>query len=141
VKPGRQLDALVAEKVMGWKCDNVAHESTEVRWIGDKTEVQHSGWENKCEGFGSLCPAHLPYYSTDIAAAWDVVEKLSRDVCTVEIKSHRRTMGWTCFTRMPSDEGISPIRIQATTAPHAICLAALAAVGATPPKDTSSAEA
>jgi hypothetical protein len=56
---GRDMDALVAEKLMGWK--------------------YHPKWNvftspNGLENDGST----IPNYSTDIAAAWKVVEKMTK---------------------------------------------------------------
>jgi hypothetical protein len=105
VNAGRELDALVAEKVMGAK-----------PWIAPG------------HGPTALNP---PRYSTDIGAAWAVVEKLSREVGSVEVKTHRRWMGWTCDVRPP--DGKKADGFSETSAAHAICLAALRAVGAEVP--------
>lgn len=106
---GRELDALVAEKVMGWVCI--------------------------CERKHQLCPVHDSYYSTDIAAAWQVVERLKHDGWNVSIGGDN---GWGCtfykvlvrgndaFTSTWT-ESHGPIN--AENAPLAICLAALKAVG------------
>jgi hypothetical protein len=103
---GRELDALVGERVMG----------------RDMT---------KPEGF--KYPIGLPRYSEDIAAAWTVVEHF-----------RARGKGWIITaepgkTRVANldGEGIPAgqwdfaelIAYEAPTAPEAICLAALAAVG------------
>jgi len=65
MKPGRELDALVAEKVMGWK------------------KVMFHGlpiWSNpKHQGYPIIIPAGSnihPPYSTDIGAAWEVVQSI-----------------------------------------------------------------
>lgn len=55
MKAGRELDALVAEKVMGWTPSIVAN----YPW-----QLQPPGRQ------GVVCP--VPYYSTDIADAWRV---------------------------------------------------------------------
>jgi hypothetical protein len=117
-KAGRELDALVAEKVMG------ADPST-VHWhLSNATFLVDGKWVD-------VPP--VPHYSTDIAAAWEVVEKMSQ-------KYHWRIQS-------PFDvgdewyAGLTPRSVTgwngrpdhyagAPSAPLAICLAALKAVGA-----------
>jgi hypothetical protein len=100
--PGRELDALVAEKVMGW------------------TNLTSDFWGCPVKDRASMVPIHK--YSTSIAAAWEVVEKLS--------ETHR-----ICITKangkwaMALDDEIIWISDGQETAPYAICLAALKAVG------------
>src|SRR5689334_12270985 len=73
---GRELDALIAEKVMGWA------------W--DETRCPICGWpfaRNASEGCvpnncsmrprPSLRADEPPHYSTDIAAAWEIIAHLS----------------------------------------------------------------
>lgn len=109
MKPGRELDALVAEKVMGWK---------DIRF-GDETSVSGS------VGFGLPVSGHprraFPPYSTDIAAAWAVVEELE---LPFEIHSDDWHSRWDARFNLDRGEWC-----QASTAPHAICLAALKAMG------------
>ena len=105
---GRELDALVAERVMGLTLGTVG------------TQLYY-------EGNGSL--EILPRYSTDIAAAWEVVEKMHVVhgfeghnefllVCSDEDEA------WYCEFPKPKWEDAS-----ANTPSLAICLAALKAVG------------
>jgi len=61
---GRELDALVAEKVMGWR---------------DVTDRRHN--DGKWTGLYDVDDSHsviddLPYYSIDISAAWQVVSRM-----------------------------------------------------------------
>lgn len=107
MESGRELDALVAEKVMGLK-QILTPGGIEVGWsISSKI------------GASSLKP-----YSTDIAAAWKVVEKLN--LLDKNCLLHDEGKWSVC----PFD-GAATIYagIDAETAPHAICLAALKAVG------------
>ena len=96
---GRELDALVAEKVMGWK---------------DPSPV--FGLMEDVEGNANFPPD----YSTSIAAAWRVVEKWQGDI-TVD----RRNEHFKVTFYKPSYE----YEVWAETLPLAICLAALKAVG------------
>lgn len=89
-KPGRKLDALVAEKCMGWSIP---------RMLGKE----------------------MPYWSTDIAAAWPLAVKYQMNI------EWAGDLGWQVRT---FDQGSSDWCL-ASTAPHAICLAALAAEGVT----------
>lgn len=67
-------------------------------------------------------PVHrrIQAYSTDIAAAWEVLEKIISDGGAFTLLYDH---GWFA-NKEGFDEGSSE-----TTAPHAICLAALKAVG------------
>ena len=111
MNPGPELDALVAEKVMGWRMDDNKH--------------LNLAWDPKrSPNDGLRC---IPDYSTDIAAAWEVVEKLDTlalsrgDIADISV--------WVAqfVTEGPG----YPVNIQAIakTPTHAICLAALKAVG------------
>lgn len=73
-------------------------------------------------------------FSTSIAAAWEVVEKLQQDGLSIEVL-HMDIGYGARFVRTTSREILaapSPVR----DAPHAICLAALSAMGIaiSPPK-------
>lgn len=110
MKPGRELDALVAEKVMGLTSSEV--------------EIHRQFWLDGCF-------SNLPHYSTDIAAAWEVVEKL-----TSKKQPHFQLSLCDSYTENPKwcaefdlDRPFKRVIAKAETAPHAICLAALKAVG------------
>lgn len=96
MKPGRELDALVANKVMGFQTDPRFK-------VGDE----------------------CPHFSTSIEAAWAVVEKL-----LPRLISLRWCDGWEVNEFLP-EEKETYLLGESDTAPHAICLAALAAVGYT----------
>lgn len=92
MNPGRELDALIAERVMGGKT-----KCTEI-----------PGYE------------FIPNYSEDIAAAWEVVEKLKKPRPIFNLECDQRLGRWNANFYGAAAEG--------DTAPHAICLAALAAL-------------
>jgi hypothetical protein len=116
---GRELDALIAERVMGWKRHPTKPHPTDNRSIG-----------------GVLyCPPNAPYlsslnvvppYSTDIAAAWEVAEKMVGDGHVFIVKGDGLRTGdfsprWTVLCdNLP--------RTDDDSAPLAICRAALKAV-------------
>jgi hypothetical protein len=111
MKPGRELDAFVAEKVMGWKKQEfVPGVSHEHRWHDQNGQLQIS----------------IHPYSTDIAAAWEVVEKFIKDgwevVLNVSIREAKITL-W-------NDAGMAIREGKAfgSSITHAICLAALKTV-------------
>ena len=123
MEAGRELDALVAEKVTGWKLQD--KQCPVCGWPYGASEL-HGCVPGNC----SMRPppsrrADTPQnYSTDIAAAWLVVEK-SHILDKYSLTTHGanwvivdETDGWDVF-------------IEASTAPLAICLAALKAVGYT----------
>jgi hypothetical protein len=99
MKPGRELDLLVAEKVMGLDVSNHSKPHYDCRWC----------WKNES----------IDEYSTDIAAAFEIVEKMGRYMLDdAHIEGHNATF-WAN----------GPITVKGDTAPHAICLASLRARG------------
>lgn len=111
--PGRELDALVAEKVMGWT-------KLEGRWARIFPGVEGDTICANLDG-------SIPSYSTDIAAAWQVVvEKFVNDGFRIHYDINygvERRTGWSVVIN-----GIVYHEFS-NTAPLAICLAALKAVG------------
>jgi hypothetical protein len=113
---GREMDALIAEKLMGYvngrKCYRYADNS------------------------GDWWTTHIPHYSTDIEAAWEVLEKMRADCsgggepdyimlnCYKELEPH-----WYCAKIWAHHDGDIPeVEATAETAPLAICRAALLAI-------------
>lgn len=109
MKPGRELDLLIAEKVMGYDpIENMVYDAQPPISVVPP-------WRP------------LPYYSTDIAAAWEVVEKM-REESVYSFIDNTQSPGGKYFCSMVTiDKGMAGAR--AATAPHAICLAALRAKG------------
>lgn len=117
----RELDALIAEEVMGWR----------IFPDGPNGEM-HTIDANQCE-----CHEYdIPHYSTDIAAAWEVVEKLKtiglRDF-NIELSSGSEHLNeWEVSIYWLDDEqrhGPFYFSSDSTnSAPYVICLAALKAV-------------
>lgn len=108
----REIDALVAEKVMGYIV------TVGVNPLMGKIE------SGSCMWFGEL-----PHYSTDIGAAWTVIEKV-----------YERTGSWILVCPINgrfvayemtgcADPDFGAFCEYADTAMMAICLAALKAVG------------
>lgn len=107
MKPGLELSALIAEKVMGWN------------------RKPHK-WED------------VPRYSTDIAAAWPIVEKFKEAGFLIQIM-----YGVDARISVENGKGLEVTEVRFSgqhgpdhvghetgdTIPHAICLAALHALG------------
>ena len=111
IKAGRELDALVAEKVMGWKSVDRADEKDGGDFYGVTIRD------------GLTAVYRVPLYSVDIAAAWEVVEKCSGPSFWIE----RHPNAWqVCFYELGDSHAKTGL---ASSAPWAICLAALKAVG------------
>ena len=121
---GRELDASIAEKVMGWK---------RVRWCDWQTDTRTSftySWHDAvtgkmtelaedCDDYYDLQGSWSP--STEIEAAWEVVTALERK----SLFRYATGRYIACLA-----DGNSLHEGEADTAPLAICLAALKAVGA-----------
>ena len=121
LQPGPELDALIAEKVMGWR----------------KVLVVDDGWIHGQHTIGIEPSSHqellaipCPKYSTNVMSAWEVVEKT--ELLTQRYDGERLDIGLT-LRQGESGQwiigycyGVAVSR--ADTAPHAICLAALETV-------------
>lgn len=152
---GRELDALIAEKVMGWACVHSveylprSERESEInaeflRDYGmpappgfckaavDDLEFSDGDyppkWCAKCGGRESRdIFKKLPHYSTDIGDAWDVVEAVAARSETVYFTVER--IGAHAGEFSGYRAFINRICTAADTAPLAICRAALKAVG------------
>lgn len=129
MKAGRELDALVAEKVMGLSpmCDAET----------DFSEDDRCYHCTKCRAFSGDFDLPDPHervylpYSTNIGAAWQVVEELS-DRFHLQLTSpfQFNEPWWAGFTPLGVTgwNGRPDFKASGDTAPLAICLAALKAV-------------
>lgn len=107
IPAGRALDAIVAERVMGWR----------------RRKNQHP-FSGTPPGETNDATGATPLFSTDIAAAWDVIARLMESHFMVSVTvSHE--MGWWCVVYPPSGSAVETE--YAESAPLAICRAALAA--------------
>jgi hypothetical protein len=139
VKAGRELDALVAEKVMGWKRggDDSYCSPEHVDAIVDDWDSKgpHPCLVSPRGKIYYFCPCQerkgyeLPHYSSDIAAAWTLAEKLNISVlCSAD--------GWYAGETADIAHGdwckevfVKGDWTLADTAPLAICKAALKTKG------------
>ncbi len=119
MNPGRELDALIAEKVFG------------------KSEPDRGcmcSLRESCYVCNPFLKGIKPY-STDIAAAWEVVEKIKLNkslhdgfTLTFDLEEKRWRAGSLWWRGYEQAEWLEPNSAMAETAPHAICLAALKAL-------------
>lgn len=116
MKPGRELDALVAEKVMGW-----------ISWRNGREETLNPPLNESEERVHGIYPKpEIPHYSTSIADAWQVVEAfdvyhISKTIVVPPARWFHATL-----TRFDKDQFGAEA---GESIPHAVCLAALAACG------------
>jgi hypothetical protein len=108
MNPGRELNELIAEHVMGISKEDIEQWRKDANHHNPLVQIMDA----------------LPTYSTNITWAWSVVEKLLKEKHYVDIE-------------MGDSEGSAYVAVEidyvnntvGQTAPHAICLAALKAVG------------
>ena len=138
MKAGRELDTLVAEKVMGLQLMRwTNHPTFEPVVIRGDGRCNRCGWplfdnpEKGCTAENcSMRPMpdypRIPDYSTSIAAAWEVVEKVQLfNSLALAQQDGTWEKPWAVIEQGEDGDMIS----EAVTAPLAICLAALKAVG------------
>jgi hypothetical protein len=117
----RELDAIVAEKVMGWS-------STRFMNNVHRVSARHPVWQEFIV---------VPRYSTDLAAAWQVVDVLLKRNPMQDIHlEHMIGTGWGVSCCYSEEHGGWDGWVYGETAPLAICLAALKSVGFEIPLDT-----
>lgn len=114
MKPGRELDALVAEKVFGVP-------KAELVGYGYRVRVSDDG-----RGYTQT---DLPRYSEDIAAAWEVRDAI-RDMIFSKRLTFKRELQLAIRARLDHEFLIAPEEVILFVEPVDICLAALKAVGA-----------
>lgn len=119
MNPGRELDALIAEKVMGWRYYKERGSSI-YQLIPPNGEISHI--DNS-----------PPHYSTRISAAWEVVERFKKMGWVVTIESDAEMKDESPYfvsinPRYSGNENYLTVTASKYDAPHAICLAALKTV-------------
>ncbi len=126
MEAGRTLDALIAEKVMEWNLNRYV-ESMQPSLLYPKAEFEAGvdDWE-QVNSMIKVPKGLLPRYSTDIAAAWEVVEKLG--LLNRYVLNNKAGV-WKVLEVCDYDFSDSDCMGEGLTAPHAICLAALKAIG------------
>jgi len=151
----REIDAKVAEVVLGWVCDETLIVSTKLKtapsvrmrpsleeWAEEQRHPQISAIAVDCTNIGQACNEHCPKYSIDIAAAWEVVEQTNKfmnsklyqgDGRGLRIHQHEDFKTKQIFWCVDADSPCADCDFfwykRALSAPLAICLAALKAKG------------
>jgi len=115
---GREMDAIIAEKVMGFEMSNLSLPAYPKIHLADGITGEIDPYYSK----------DCPYYSTDIADAWGVVEKLGKSGFDVNIEWKGETRVYSGTSEVAVIKGIYCVGHGVGTAPLAICRAALKAV-------------
>lgn len=115
MNPGRELDALIAEKLFGLNLTDAF--TGEERPITSGVALQYL---DRMSG--------VPNYSTDIAAAWEVVEKIIHPEFVSSWQFDIRVESWPKKYKAKFSNGGGAHIAHEDSAPHAICLAALKAL-------------
>lgn len=124
---GRELDREVATRVMGWTLGEPEYVMGYLGHGGSTMRLWKGPGIPTAKGF---LPSEEWSPSTDIAAAWEVVETMCKREDVVYFTVER--FGPSEYEDEPYRAFCNKISAVAKTAPLAICLAALAAVGETP---------
>jgi len=112
MQPERELDSLIAEKVMGWRYKETVYSWGEV--LSPAQWIKPNGWPVD----------RVPNYSTDISAAWGVVEELEQKKWFVTIRNRSASFHLINNGKILDGTGI----VTANSTPESICKAALLAV-------------
>jgi len=123
---GREMDALIAEKVMGWHSDGEKYPiycfvNPTNNPIYDQIYVYKTKKDDD-NGTPKACDS----FSRNISAAWEVVEKMNTSDLGIELISMTGNTLWICH--LYKRERGEVICDTSGTAPLAICRAALKAV-------------
>jgi hypothetical protein len=135
MEAGPKMDALVAERVMGWERGGAddhtrpAHRESkdfpgtilnDFDSKGPHDYLTSPGPGGRVYFCGCPSSADLPSYTTSIADAWEVVEKLRKNG-TLELIDYG-SEGWGLYYE---NRKAASVDAQAVTAPLAICTVAL----------------
>jgi hypothetical protein len=152
LEAGHVIDIEIAERVMGWRVDRdvPAERGYDVNvnlwppgWTGRPVKMH---WSTTDDGFAMEAPLDAPLvpdYSTSIAAAWSVVEKLIEEgFCPALLHDDHKswTLAFDASSPLgPRYEGFANVIAGewADTAPLAICKAALLIAAHATPNDSA----
>lgn len=116
----RELDAAVAEKIMGWDLEATRQLEKDIERAGNEAG----------DGSSAVWCEMIPHYSTDISAAWEIAPKFPLGFY---VRLIRDTKLWEAMLvvrgKEPNEDALFWAQAKGKTAPRAICLAALKAVG------------
>lgn len=135
MEAGRELDALVAEHALEWKW--YEHPTKDFAYFRPQERFAYGAIANKSREDVEYMD-NLPYLSTDMGAAWQVVVAMRAKGWYFELTDERDDpVEYTArFVQAEEPTATYPwshvtaeVAQSASTAPHAICLAALEALG------------
>lgn len=137
---GRELDAEIAEKVHGaaWTlASDVDRHVCEIRKCGKPLETLTLGGRTFAfrHAGGEITATDLmPRYSSEVGAAWLVVERMQERGCRLVLESQYHSVDLGEFSAVFHKRMAGRKPVEARTAPLAICLAALSALSQEPDK-------
>lgn len=129
MEAGAELDALMAD-FMGWRWYEVSWLGTSGEYFASPSDVKN--WEREAmsykplEGRAPTVHGGVPRYSSDIRAAWAVLEKLKEKHGDVQLYSGPFTKNegfWECQIEDSRTDGVI-VCVEAETPSLAICRAA-----------------
>lgn len=135
LKAGRELDALIAERVMDecpwqiWFSRDSVLRCTDINGISyfcaNKEQAESYIKDFPVDWNAVLMEPQCKEYSSDISAAWEVVEKMRHLGWSFDLNLMAR---YTVVFRQNYLKDTDRFSSKEDTAPHAICLAALKAI-------------
>ena len=128
----RDLDAQIHREVMGLHCEYAQYSWWDSEgmdgelWTSDRYEWWNT-WDGKPTGEGvNRHWSRVPHYSTNIASAWLVIERLKTHFrCSIRFSNKQVDWCWWCYLYSIDSDGKAEVVIQEESASLAICLAAL----------------
>ncbi len=118
---GRELDAAVAERVMGWRVFDI-NDVKDDEWRDDLTNYPYLETYVGCALYTGRAEFRLWNPHLDLAAAMEVVEKMRERGWQIVIRSYEGAGPWdVTFANASESYGVP-----ADNLPEAICRAALA---------------
>ncbi len=128
MKAGHALDVKIAMEVMGLEFREWKPFAAPEGWFPKDHPPCCPKAEHGCIPYGHDHPSELPY-STDIERAWEVVDKLTMTTKQWFSLEQYSTGATAKFSIIGAGDLDCEVEADEITVPHAICLAALKAVG------------
>jgi len=135
----REIDGQIAERIMGWSIFESKHDYYSITIPGSEQNITtnnfygggrydpDTGAKNKKEPWWMLVWDDLPYYSNEIAPAWEVVEKMG-DLGWDMVLEHETQNDGSRLAKVTFAKAGKGGYTTADSAPMAICKVALVAV-------------
>jgi hypothetical protein len=116
---GREIDALVAQMVFGWKY------AAQLLFPPNDHPAMIEHWAANWDEHGN--PNWLPHYSENISRAWEIVDEMCKRQFRYEVGGNFMGLGhiYAAFDNEQWADGNPPSKAFAETVPLAICRSAL----------------